>query len=65
MIASRNAVMWQFYYLSLLGFDFAMFSIAGGVVDTKVSKQISITLISLLIAFIFSIIKMYQLNLVY
>ena len=36
---------------------FAMFSIAGGVVDTKVSKQISITLISLVIAFIFSIIN--------
>ena len=36
---------------------FAMFSIAGGVVDHLVSKQISITLISLLIALIFSIIN--------
>ena len=32
-----------------------MFSIAGGVIDTMVSKQISITLISFLIAFLFSI----------
>ncbi len=34
---------------------FAMFSIAGGAIDTMVSKQISITLISFLIAFLFSI----------
>ena len=28
MIALRNSFLWQLYFLSLLGFDFAMFSIA-------------------------------------
>ena len=51
MIASRNALMWQFYYLSLLGFDFAMISIAFTIIASFYKNLTVLTSIFTEIAF--------------